>query len=144
VTAGYPVARRLVLRAGPASSSWPAELHKRLDARGGAAGAADVAAAASWLRVQAVGRDAVEVADHRVQAYTALWSRAAYDAGYDDVRHLGPDGVAHEVEPMAVSAPAVAVDVPRPGLRGAAVRAREWAVDRAEDVARLALRAVER
>jgi hypothetical protein len=128
---------------------WAQHLHDELTAQPRLSSAA-VGEVASWLRTQAVGRQTIVVSEPRVAKFAGVWAAAAVAAGVGQTRLVSPDTGGEEVlveaiEPMVgVEQPtAVVRPVPR-GRRARLDRARLWLVDRAEDTARLAVRAVQR
>jgi hypothetical protein len=121
---------------------WVVALHDDLARRGTTGTATDVARVASWLRVQAVGTTALAVVEPRCDRYAALWNAAASAAGMT-VQVARRDGGRWVVEPVSGAA-AITAEAPRwqPPRRGHAVRT--WLTDRAEGLARRAVRVVQR
>jgi hypothetical protein len=129
-------------RTANGATAWAAQLHDQLVADHASDEAAVVARVASWLRVQAIGRPRIVVSDPRLNRFAPLWAAAAHAAGIADVR-LAPVGSAEGV-PVAVEPPPRPARPVRSNQVGSAGRARLWALDRAEQTARVVVRVVQR
>lgn len=131
-------------------TAWAVRLHDELDARATPATAADIARIASWLRVQAVGRDAVGVVEPRVAEYAMTWAAAAAAAGLSDTLLVRSAGERAEPVPIPTPTPPRGEPVAPAWTAGVgsrsryAGRARLWLVDRAEGAMRYAVRTLQR
>jgi hypothetical protein len=129
-------------------SSWASALHDELEKKRQVT-PADRQRVSSWLRVQAVGRDTITVAEPRVGAHAGLWTAAAQAIGLatqlrteaGQTRQPAPDSAAmgSAIDGTAeATATTIEVDT------GWKARARNWLLDRAEAAGRFAVRASER
>lgn len=133
------------------ATEWAARLHDEFARRQTPPVPDDVARIASWLRVQAVGRDTVIVTERRIADFAGVWAAGAARADVPAVRLTRSVGSPGEPVVAAVVGPASDIDAPltstgrdRSKRNQVLDRARLWAVDRAEDAARLAVRALQR
>jgi hypothetical protein len=124
-----------------ALSRWAAELHDRLDS-GSDPDPEASRRLASWLRVQAVGRDTITVTEPRVAAYSALWASAANAVGIS-TRLINAAGESCEPTPagQVAAGPAAMSGVLDDRWR---TRLQTWALDRAESAGRAVVRAIQR
>jgi hypothetical protein len=133
------------------ATAWAARLHDELDAVPTAPSEDDIARIASWLRTQAIGRDAVVVAEPRLTRYAAVWAGGAKQAGVRETRLAdSADGTGEPVvvdagaHPPAAEAPTAAGQPTALPRHIRVEQARLWVLDRAEETARVAVRALQR
>jgi hypothetical protein len=129
-------------RTADGATAWAERLHDRLVAEPQLDDIGAVDRIASWLRVQAIGRSRIEVSEPRLDVFAPLWAAAAHAAGVADVR-LAPTR-ADDGEPVAADPPRRPAVPVRSDPVGSAGRARLWALDRAEQTARVVVRALQR
>lgn len=126
------------------ATCWAAELHDHLDHSDDADCNGAVTHIASWLRVQAVGRETIRVTEPRLPRHAVSWAAAAFQLGITEVTLLRSDGATSPVTP----APARAAMIGSPGSTPIGFGRRDqvtgWIVDRAEAAARMVIRAVQR
>lgn len=123
---------------------WAAELLDRVERGELAAPDAELGRIASWLRVQAVGRDAIRIIEPRIARYAGTWAAAARQAGILDVVLIGADGASSPVPTGPATAAPALTGASAPMDLGWRYQAAVWILDRAEALARSAIRAVQR
>jgi hypothetical protein len=126
------------------ATRWVADLHDEIERSGREDLGHDRGRIASWLRVQAVGRDTIRISDPRLPAHAADWAAAAQQAGIAAVRVLHPDGSAAVVTAGRDDAHALAPSASPTIAVGTVHRVQNWLADRAEAGARIVIRAVQR
>jgi hypothetical protein len=129
------------------ATAWAARLHDELDARRSPPSSDDVARITSWLRTQGIGRDTIVVNEPRLTGYASTWAAGATRADVPQTRLThSADSAGELVEPIEVEA---LVDEPaaEPTALPRHLRLEQmklWVLDRAEDTARVAVRALQR
>lgn len=129
---------------GSHASAWAIGLHDELE-RGQRDSDLDrPQQIASWLRVQAVGRDTVCVVEPRIATYRSHWNAAAAIAGLSPVRLRHADGSAELLPPAEPTTATAGGDRSVAVETGLRQRARLWLTDRGEAMARATIRAIQR
>ena len=126
------------------SATWAHDLHDELE-RGTLALTAELTGRiASWLRVQALGRQTVCVVEPRMATFAAAWNAAAAIAGLSPVRLRRGDGSIDVQPPVAAKAMAIEPVHAANVTAGWRHRTRLWLADRSEGAARTTIRAIQR
>jgi hypothetical protein len=130
--------------AAQAAAAWAHDLHNDLERGQLRSGAELTSRIASWLRVQAVGRESVCVVEPRMSTFAGEWNAGAAAAGLAPVRLRRADGSTDVMPPCDATAMAIEPVTAESVTPGWQHRVEVWIVDRGEDLARAAIRALQR